>query len=475
MWETWRKRAGSEPGMSETGHGSSAGAATGRTTEPHAQVVQALSGGVSKLGRDAAEVRGLLEDTQKVVQAQAEAMQALGGELEQVRHAQDGINQSTDQTREAVGRARAALAGVGNEVGGIVATLRQVSDAASEITKIALQTRLVAFNASVEAKRAGDAGRGFGVVADAVKDLAAQVEASSKAIMGTVGALDTRIEAFSRELQADDVGQPAGGGTSGRAGHGAGRVHQSSIHQAFADVEADVDLISRSAQESQSTTQQLAERSGTLGLEIQQAMRNLDAAFACSDRFLRLSEQMIEQIASSGVAVEDSPYIEAVQQAAADISALLESAVQERQIDLSALFDDKYQKLAGTDPQQYLTRFTELADRLFPSVQERMLTFSDKVVFCIAVDRNGYVATHNKRYCQPQRPGETAWNTANSRYRRIFNDRTGLASARNQRPFLLQTYRRDMGGGQFVLLKEASAPVTVAGKHWGGVRLAFGF
>jgi methyl-accepting chemotaxis protein len=96
-------------------------------------------------------------------------------------------------------------------------------------------------------------------------------------------------------------------------------------------------------------------------------------------------------------------------------------------------------------------------------------------VFCIAVDRNGYVATHNKRYCQPQRAGDTAWNTANSRYRRIFNDRTGLASARNQRPFLLQTYRRDMGGGNFVLLKEASAPVTVAGRHWGGVRLAFGF
>ncbi|WP_204336592.1 hypothetical protein, partial [Proteus mirabilis] len=74
--------------------------------------------------------------------------------------------------------------------------------------------------------------------------------------------------------------------------------------------------------------------------------------------------------------------------------------------------------------------------------------------------RNGYIATHNRRYCQPQRPGETVWNTANSRYRRIFNDRTGLASARNQRPFLLQTYRRDMGGGRFVVLKEVAAPIT---------------
>lgn len=86
-----------------------------------------------------------------------------------------------------------------------------------------------------------------------------------------------------------------------------------------------------------------------------------------------------------------------------------------------------------------------------------------------------HLRSHNRKYCQPQRPGDTVWNTANSRYRRIFNDRTGLASARNQRPFLLQTYRRDMGGGRFVVLKEATAPIIVAGRHWGGLRLAFNF
>jgi methyl-accepting chemotaxis protein len=149
--------------------------------------------------------------------------------------------------------------------------------------------------------------------------------------------------------------------------------------------------------------------------------------------------------------------------------------VQAGQIRLDQLFDERYQPIAGTQPQQHLAPFCELADRLFPAVQERLLSLSDKVVYCIAVDRNGYVPTHNRQYCQPQRPGDVVWNTAHSRYRRIFNDRTGLASARNQRPFLLQTYRRDMGGGKFVLLKEASAPIVVMGRHWGGLRLAFNF
>jgi methyl-accepting chemotaxis protein len=175
------------------------------------------------------------------------------------------------------------------------------------------------------------------------------------------------------------------------------------------------------------------------------------------------------------VRVEDALYIEGAQKAAGEIGQQLEQAVAQGRISLQDLFDEQYQPMPGTEPAQHMARFCGLADQLFPAVQERMLQLSDKVVYCIAVDRNGYVSTHNRKYCQPQRPGDVVWNTANSRYRRIFNDRTGLASARNERPFLLQTYRRDMGGGRFVLLKEASAPILVQGRHWGGLRLAFNF
>ena len=74
-----------------------------------------------------------------------------------------------------------------SERGDVASTLREVSPVAESITQIALQTGLVALNASVEAKRAGDAERGFGVVTDAVKDLAGKIEFSSKKIMRTVG------------------------------------------------------------------------------------------------------------------------------------------------------------------------------------------------------------------------------------------------------------------------------------------------
>ena len=44
------------------------------------------------------------------------------------------------------------------------------------------------------------------------------------------------------------------------------------------------------------------------------------------------------------------------------------------------------------------------------------------------------------------------------------------APARNRKPFLLQSYRRDMGGGQFLEMEDLSAPIMVKGRHWGAFR-----
>jgi len=421
------------------------------------QAVRSIAERAGSMGREAAEVRGVIDDTTKSAQRSALAVSALARQVQEITQAQDAISQVTQGSLGAVDRARQAVHDVGEEVGGIVSSLREVARSAGTITQIALQTRLVAFNASVEAKRAGEAGRGFGVVADAVKDLAAKVEASSKDIMRTVGELNTRIEALSAEIQAQE-----------------GKGEQGAFHRALADMQGGVASITAAAEQSRGICRGLNEQMTGIEGEMHQTGRALDQAMSRSESFLKVSEQLIETVAECGIETADTPYIDAAKEAAAQIGKLLEDAVRTATVTVADLFDEAYRPVPGTNPAQHTTRFVELADRLFPQVQERVLGLSDKVVYCIAVDRNGYVATHNKKYCQPQR-GDVTWDTANSRYRRIFNDRTGLASARNTRPFLLQTYRRDMGGGQFIVMKEAAAPIVVNGRHWGGLRLAFKF
>jgi methyl-accepting chemotaxis protein len=119
-----------------------------------------------------------------------------------------------------------------------------------------------------------------------------------------------------------------------------------------------------------------------------------------------------------------------------------------------------------------MARYTELADRRLTPIQERALKMLPHVQFCRCIDRNCYVATHNLYCSKPQGP-DPVWNDSHSRNRRFFKHRAMLVAARSKKPVQLQTMRRDMGGGQFVMMKTAGAPVRVAGRHWGAVSIAY--
>ncbi|PWC57602.1 chemotaxis protein [Azospirillum sp. TSH7] len=185
---------------------------------------------------------------------------------------------------------------------------------------------------------------------------------------------------------------------------------------------------------------------------------------AQSNRLERAYDAMIEA---------DSAIIQSAQNTAAALAKALEGALSNGSIGEEALFSTELETIPGTEPEQCIAPFTELTDRLFPAIQEPVLASNPRFQFCAAVNAVGYLPTHNARYSEPQRPGDAAWNAGHCRNRRVFADRSGLAAARNTRPFLLQAYRRDMGGGQMVRLKEVDAPIVVRGRHWGNLRLAY--
>ena len=156
-----------------------------------------------------------------------------------------------------------------------------------------------------------------------------------------------------------------------------------------------------------------------------------------------------------------------------EIARAFEALIREGKLTEASLFDNDYVVIEGTDPVQYRTKFLSALEEVLPPIQEALLSSDERTVFCAAVDRNGYLPVHNRKYSLPQRPGELAWNIAHSRNRRIFDDRAGLAAARNVRPYLIQVYAREMGSGVTVMTREIDAPIRVFGKHWGGFRTSY--
>ena len=90
---------------------------------------------------------------------------------------------------------------------GIALHARRVQSILSEIGAIAKQTNLLALNAAIEAARAGEAGRGFAVVADEVRDLSARTTQFSQQInvlMQTMqGSVHQTEEAIQRMASQD--------------------------------------------------------------------------------------------------------------------------------------------------------------------------------------------------------------------------------------------------------------------------------
>lgn len=173
--------------------------------------------------------------------------------------------------------------------------------------------------------------------------------------------------------------------------------------------------------------------------------------------------------------VEDGyrPLIERAQLFSRQIALLFEDALSQRRLSEDVLFDTDYVALPDTEPRQFQNRALSILQAMLPPVLAETLASDSRLVFAVAIDRNGYIPVHHPQYSQPQRPGDRDWDPAYSRDRRIFDDRAGIMAARSTRPFLVQSYHRDMGAAGTQLVREVDAPLRINGRHWGGVRMAY--
>ena len=457
-------------------------------SEAEGQLVSELASRVGTLGVELADVAGNVEEVTTRVTNQAEQFKELQRAAETMVAGNREIDRAAKEAQQAASAAGTEIAESRTLIGGAVqhiadltgavghieerlgsfsALLRQIGGVATSIERIAKQTRLLSLNAGIEAARAGEAGRGFAVVAGEVKSLAEETRTATDRIADIVRALGDQIEGLINE---------SGEATrhAGHAGSGAEKVKGVIIRadDAFNTVGREIDAIAQSATDNLQTCDRTLAELVDLAEGVEASSSNLKRAEQRVEGLLVLSETLIEFIAESGVETADTPLIRLGVDAAARISAEFEAAVARGEMTMARLFDERYREIPGTNPKQFLTDYVQFTDRVLPPIQDPIQKADPRIVFCVAWAKGGYLPTHNPDYSKPQGK-DPEWNAAHCRNRRLFNDRAVQKVGANTKGFLLQTYRRDMGGGKFVLMKDLSAPIFVKGRHWGAFRIGF--
>lgn len=452
------------------------------------ELIKAIADEGGKLGMELVDVAGLVEDVSARATVQAREFHELRSTALQVLERGRGIGEAAQAARQVTramadevtatrGKIDTALADITSLVeivqrtagglGDLRTSLETVAATAAGIEGIASHTNILAINASVEAVHAGARGAGFAIIAEEVRALAHQtkeasrkVDASLKALAAIAGQL---VEASHRgRAQAEAVG----------TGAQSIAALADLVGRSTAEIDQRADRIGQGARDVEARVSGFLENVQSLDQGVEASSRQLAAVSERLGGLMHLSERILGFSAETGVDTVDRPVAELAMRLAAEVGAVLEEEVRQGRASLRDLFDERYQPIPGTDPRQFTTAFTGLTDRLLPPLIEPPLASVPGVVFVVAVDRNGYLPTHNARFSQRQR-SDPDWNKANCRNRRMFDDRVGLAAAQHTGPFLIQCYRRDMGGGQFALMKDASAPILVGGRHWGALRVGY--
>jgi methyl-accepting chemotaxis protein len=152
-----------------------------------------MSAAADQAGKQSATVAAASEQASANVQTVASAAEELSSSIQEISRQ---VSESTRIASGAVNEIEETTA----QVRGLTEAANRIGEVVNLITDIAEQTNLLALNATIEAARAGEAGKGFAVVASEVKNLANQTAKATEEISHQISGIQTATQASAQSI-----------------------------------------------------------------------------------------------------------------------------------------------------------------------------------------------------------------------------------------------------------------------------------
>ncbi|WFL77024.1 methyl-accepting chemotaxis protein [Altererythrobacter arenosus] len=434
------------------------------------------------------DVAGIIEEVIKSSERLREEHTALRGTVVELEADQEKVAQASDEARLLSERAIERLGegtslihsslskinsvlelveALAQHVTSFAAAMDQVRRSAHDIEQIAETTNILALNATIEAMRAGDAGRTFAVVAGEVKNLANDTRKATEEIAATVDALDAEAASVIERIET-------GSKASGDAKNSVAEIERtiSSVGELVEEVDKQNDQIARSTSTISGHVQRVQDVLDSFDEAAVDNETKLDKAHKRMHELELTASDMFDQIVKAGLSPEDSIQVDRAQDVAKKLEAAAEKALAEGRLTASALFDQNYREVPGTNPQLYRTSLCDWADEAWRPIFDEVVAQGGAIRMCSCNDMNGFLPTHiSDRSRKPT--GDLAHDTKHCRNGRILLEGVDKAAKKSSDAYMMAVYRQEGDGKQYEIVRNVYVPMIIDGRRWGDFELAY--
>ncbi len=374
-----------------------------------------------------------------------------------LKTAKDSLVELKDVTKK-INNVSQKLDNFGLTVKDLSQNSESIKEVVSLIQDISDQTNLLALNAAIEAARAGEAGRGFAVVADEVRKLAEKARSATEEISKNVSEMLRHVNSTLSETEEINVYTQQ---TKEVVERSSGNFER--MVKDFENTNSQLSTIASAIEELSLTNGEIHGRVNEIHNLTMNVTKEMEHSQQSSKDLSRITEDMQEMILrfKTGQGSYERVILHAKQH---------RDHIQQKLEELKGkgvdIFDRNYKPVPNTNPQKYKTAYDSHFDKDIQSLYDRAMGEIEGASYAACVDINGYSATHNSKYSKPL-TGNPESDAIWSRDKRIYNDEKGIRAARNVQQFLIQTYTTAAGE----TVNDLSMPIFVNGNHWGALRV----